>query len=234
MAKIIGFPFAGGNKYSFQKIINQIIDFVIFDYPARGLRIQEDLIIDIDLLIEDLFQKLKTGIVINEDYILYGHSMGALLGYLLCHKIQEEGLPMPQKLIVSGKKAPSIPRENKISHLPDGKFWNEIITLGGIPDEMQNYPELIDYYLPILRHDFKLVESYKYEKKPKLNIPIDVFYGSKEATEEEMLGWKEETTGKVTITKLEGNHFFIFKHVEYFQNYFNSLTQERTNVENII
>ncbi|MFK7000961.1 thioesterase domain-containing protein [Flavobacterium oreochromis] len=223
--KLFTIHFAGGNKYSFNKIFNQ----TSCSLPIEINRNNSDL----HTTIEEILNNLKLD-NIKSDYIIYGHSMGALLAYLLCHKLQEEGLPMPQQLIVSGKKAPSIPRENKISHLPDGEFWKEIVALGGIPEEMQNYPELIDYYLPILRHDFKLVESYEYEKKPKLNIPIDVFYGSEEATEEEMLGWKEETTGKVTITKLEGNHFFIFNHIEYFQNYFNSLSQESTNVENII
>ncbi|MFK7107583.1 thioesterase II family protein [Flavobacterium oreochromis] len=221
------FHFAGGNKYSFQKIFGDFKSGFFFEMDRNSHG-------NLDNKVNNFINKLMSLNVKIDDYIFYGHSMGALLAYLLCHKLQEENLPMPQKLIVSGKKAPSIPRENKISHLPDGEFWNEIVALGGIPDEMLNYPELIDYYLPILRHDFKLVESYKYEKKPKLNIPIDVFYGSEEATKEEMLGWKEETTGKVTITKLEGNHFFIFNHIEYFQNYFNSLSQESTNVENII
>ncbi|WP_444626240.1 thioesterase II family protein [Flavobacterium columnare] len=223
--KIIHFSFAGGNKYSLNKIFNQ----TSCSFPIEINRNNSDL----NTTIEEILNDLKKD-NIKSEYIIYGHSMGALLAYLLCHKLQEENLPMPLKLIVSGKKAPAIPRENKIFHLPDEEFWNEIVALGGIPDEMLNYPELIDYYLPILRHDFKLVESYKYEKKPKLNISIDVFYGSEEATEEEMLGWKEETTENVTITKLEGNHFFIFNHIEYFQNYFNSLTQEKTNVENII
>ena len=61
--------------------------------------------------------------------------------------------------------------------------------------------------------------------KAKLNISIDVFYGSEEATEEEMLSWQEETTEKVTITQLKGNHFFIFDHIDYFKNYFKNLTE---------
>lgn len=208
--KIFAFPFGGGNKYSFNSIYR---DLTTFEYNRSE-----------QFLIRSFINEI---LKIKKEYYIFGHSMGALMGYLVCQKLQEENLPMPQQLIVSGKKSPAIPRDKKISHLPDEKFWNEVIELGGIPDKMQNYPELLEFYLPILRHDFKLVESYQYEKKPKLNIPIDVFYGSEEATEEEMIGWQDETTEKVTITQLPGNHFFIFDHVEYFRNYFDKLIDQK-------
>ncbi|RMZ58774.1 thioesterase [Chryseobacterium nematophagum] len=211
-------PFAGGNKYSFNKFIIP---------KATILEINRNLKITEINTIADNFISEELGQIGDVPYVIYGHSLGALLAYLICQKLQEDDLPLPQKLIVSGKKAPNVPREKKISYLPDEEFWNEILTLGGIPDEMQNYPELIEYYLPILRYDFKLVENYQYEKKPKLNIPIDVFYGSEEATEEEMIGWQDETTEKVTITQLPGNHFFIFDHVEYFKTYFHNLVNQK-------
>lgn len=214
------FSFAGGNKFSLNKLFNNSNSENLF-----FLELMRDGSL-LNQVVEKFILQIKGNNYISE-FLIYGHSMGALIAYLVCQKLQEENLPLPKKLIVSGKKAPSIPREKKFAHLPDNEFWNEILTLGGIPDEMQNYPELIEYYLPILRHDFKLVESYQYEKKTKLNIPIDVFYGSEEATEEEMLGWQDETTEKVTITQLPGNHFFIFNHVEYFRTHFDNLVNQK-------
>ncbi|MBA0882490.1 thioesterase II family protein [Flavobacterium undicola] len=218
--KIIFFSFAGGSKYSFQKLTNKTNDIIVIENPGRGLRMNENLIIDIELLIEDLLEKVKNEIASCKDYIIYGHSMGALVGYLICQKIEELRLQKPLKLVVSGKKSPSAEREVKIAHLPDQEFWQEVIKLGGIPDELQNHPELINFYTPILKADFTVIENYKYKKKEKLTIPVDVFYGSEEAIEEEMLGWKDETTAEVTITKMEGNHFFIYNHVDFFINLF--------------
>jgi surfactin synthase thioesterase subunit len=222
---IITIPFAGGNKYSFQKFTQNLTQCNVIEYSGRGLRIQENLIIDIGLLIEDLLQKVKNEISATEDYIIYGHSMGALIGYLICQKIEELGLKKPQKLVVSGKKEPRIEREVKIAHLPDEEFWEEVIKLGGIPDEFLNHPKLIEYFTPIIKADFTVIENYQYAKKEKLTIAIDVFYGSEEATEDEMIGWQEETTAKVTITQMEGNHFFIFKHVDFFTNYFKNIEE---------
>lgn len=222
MKTIFNIPFAAGNKFSYNKIFLNHRNYITYEYQRDN-----NVILEIDKISDYLLKILKENNFHNGIYYIYGHSMGALLGYLVCHKLLEENLPMPQKLIVTGKKAPAVPGDKIISHLPDNEFWNEILTLGGIPDEMKNYPELIEYYLPILRHDFRLIESYQYEKKPKLNIPIDVFYGFEEATEDEMLGWEDETTEKVTITQLSGNHFFIFDHVEYFRNYFDNLVNQK-------
>lgn len=224
--KLLSFSFAGGSKYSFQKLTNQINDLTVIEYPGRGLRMNENLIIDINSLIEDLLAKVENEIVSCKEYIIYGHSMGALIGYLICQKIEELGLQKPLKLIVSGKKAPFVEREVKLAHLPNEEFWHEVVKLGGIPDELLSYPELIEFYTPILKADFTSVENYKYIKNKKLSIPIDVFYGSnEEITQEDVTGWTEETTGKVTINQLEGNHFFIFKHVDFFTKYFKNLKQ---------
>ncbi|WP_136668994.1 thioesterase II family protein [Flavobacterium sp. H122] len=207
--------FAGGNKYSFKRIFK--------DSRFKTLEIdRENSQVDIDDIVDDLISKNFSQLY-NEPYCIYGHSMGGLLAYLLCQKLQEKKLPMPEKLIVSGKLPPSMPRKKLISHLPDQEFWDEVVALGGMPDEIKEYPELIEYYMPILRFDFKLVEDYRHEQKNKLTIPIDAFFGSEETTYEEMEDWKNESIQEVKITQLEGNHFFIFDHPDYFKNYFNTL-----------
>lgn len=207
--------FAGGNKYSFKRIFR--------DSRFKTLEInRENENANIGEIVDDLISKNFSQLN-EEPFCIYGHSMGGLLAYLLCQKLQERKLPMPERLIVSGKMPPAMPRKKLIAHLSDQEFWDEVVDLGGMPDEIKDYPELIEYYLPILRFDFKLVEDYKYEHKPKLAIPIDVFYGSEEATPDEMKDWKNESLFQVKIKELEGNHFFIFNHTEFLKNYFNSL-----------
>jgi len=220
--KIITFTFAGGSKYSFPNFSKNLSNFVVLEYPGRGIRTDENFITDIDLLIEDLLPKVKNEINSSNDYIIYGHSMGALIGYLVCHKIKELKIKQPLKLIVSGRKAPSIKKEEILSDLPDSEFWEEIIKIGGIADEIQNYNELMEFYIPILKADFKTTENYIYTQKGKLNLDIDVFYGNDEdITEEEIIGWKNESTETVTINVLNGNHFFMFDHESFFIEYFN-------------
>lgn len=221
--KIIVFTHAGGNKYSYNKFYENSDHFIVIEYNGRGTRTNKPFVDNIDLLVVELYERILSQNLLLGDYIIFGHSLGALVSYLLCQKIRDKGGNNPKRLILSGKKHFRKQNRKMISTLPDSKFWSEVIALGGIPDEMMNHPELIDYYLPILRNDFKLVESFQYKEHAKLTFPIDIFFGSEEASDEDMEGWLDESTEKVTITKLEGNHFFIFNHLTFFNTYFNNL-----------
>jgi len=227
---IFVFPFAGGSKYSFNNYYPLISKVILLEYPGRGLRIKEDLKENINELISDLLTQFKKEINSYENYIIYGHSMGALVGYLICTELEKSGLKLPVKLIVSGAKPPKYCREKILSNLLDKVFWEEVSKLGGIPKELNNHPELIEYFTPILKADFKCIENYKYnENLIKLTIPIDVFYGSDEGiTQEEAEAWQEETTGNITVTKLKGNHFFIFDHKDFFSKYFKTIELNAT------
>ena len=224
--KIIAIPFAGGNKYSF----NNFIKSLVLENPGRGLRIKEDLIENIYELINDLLPQFQKEIDACDDYIIYGHSMGALVGYLICKEIEKQGLKPPVKLVVTGAKAPKYSKEKTLSNLSNESFWKEISKLGGIPKELNNHPELIEYFTPILKADFKCIENYQYDKNSsKLTIPIDVFYGSdEEITQAEAEAWQEETAANVNVTELKGNHFFIFEHKDFFVEYFKNLQLNAT------
>lgn len=225
--KIIVFTHAGGNAYSYNTFYENSEHFIVVEYDGRGMRTDEPFIDDITLLVDTLYQRITSQDLLSGDYIIYGHSLGALVGYLMGQKIIMLGANTPKKLIISGQRYFNRYNRKNISTLSDIEFWNEIIALGGIPDEMKLHPELIEYYIPILRNDCKVGESFLYTPQPKLTFPIDVFYGSEEASDEDMQGWLGESTQKVTITKLQGNHFFIFNHTDFFNTYFNCLILEK-------
>jgi surfactin synthase thioesterase subunit len=140
------------------------------------------------------------------------------------------GLKKPIKLVVNGKNAPIQARENMLTHLPNDLFWKEVYKLGGIPEEINNHPELLEYFTPILKADFCCTENYQYDKNSsKLTTPIDVFHGSdEEITQAEAEAWQEETTANVNVTELKGNHFFIFEHKYFFVEYFKNLQLDAT------
>ncbi len=227
--KIIAFPFAGGNKYSFNGYFPTEFTVSVLEYPGRGLRTKESLIENLNVLVSDLLPQVEKEINTCDEYIIYGHSMGAWVGYLISKKIEELGFKKPLKLILSGAKPPKYTREKKISELKDQDFWDEVCELGGITEEMKGYPELIQYFIPILKADFKCIEGYQHKESLKLTMPIDFFYGSdEEINSEEASEWKNETTDLVNIYELKGNHFFIYKHKPFFVEYFKNLELNAT------
>lgn len=214
---IIALPFAGGNIYSYN-------NFELLTVPKYyNIDRAKHNITDIHFLADHLIEEITMLISDVENYYLYGHSMGGLMAFLVCRKLQERKIKLPKKLIISGRKAPEFIRIEKLSELSDELFLESLIPLGGIPSELLQNKEVLDFFLPIIKHDFRILESYQYESAATLDIPIDIFYGSSEAEESEMAGWHKETTGNVNITRLKGNHFFIYDFKEYFKEYFHSL-----------
>ena len=72
---------------------------------------------------------------------------------------------------------------------------------------------MLEYFLPILRADFGLHESYNYNKSPdpKIYCNLTVFHGTKDKSviHENIYKWDEFTENEIQFYQFEGNHFFI-------------------------
>ena len=221
---IIAFHYAGGNRYSYDFLkpyLNGDIEIEVFENRGRGKRILEDPLESVDAIIEDLWISMTPLIRKKKTYCLYGHSMGALIALLVCHKIQENGLDKPMRLVVSGKKSPRLQEEKKIWKYPSQEFWEELILLGGIHKEIEDEIQLRDFFEPIIKADIKAIEEYSFTKSKQLDIPIDVLYGDEELeNENDFLDWNKETTNIVNFYPFTGNHFFINGHAQSVANHF--------------
>jgi surfactin synthase thioesterase subunit len=217
--KVIAFPFAGGNVNSFNFFKsffkNREIEFKTIEYPGRGNRIREKFMNSLEDIVEESYNNLKKEIN-GEDYIIYGHSMGALIGYLVCEKIEKDSFKKPEKLVVSGRSSPDfIMTTDKLNLLPSDEFWKKIDDLGGVPPEILEEKEFMDFFEPILRSDFKNIENYTYKDTSELTIPIDVFYGEDEGKDESsFINWNKRTNKVVSFFEKKGNHFFIYEHAK--------------------
>jgi surfactin synthase thioesterase subunit len=222
------FPFAGGNAYSYRGMISRLnaaYEVITPELPGRGAQADRPLIDDLDVLVDDLFIHALKPLDLSRRYILYGHSMGALLAYHLCKRIAQAGLPPPQHLIISGRNAPRFPKETTIHHLPSEQFWQSLHTMGGVPDELLTHEELKAYFEPIIRNDFKAVENYRYQTQPpQLDLAMTVFFGDRDAmSKTSVYAWQEENKRPINFIEMQGNHFFIFDHFPVLADYLNSI-----------
>ena len=223
--KIIALPFAGGNKYSFNSIEKHIpksLNWITLELPGRGNRFKENLLVNVDELVDDLLTQI-TPLIEDCNYVIYGHSMGTLLGYELVKKIIQSGLKEPMCLFFTGRGAPGFSRfTEKKSILPEDAFWQEVEKIGGLPEEILECKELLELYYPIMKSDFQAIEDYNFLPMDKpFTFPIHICMGKEEIGEGEektsltdMKAWKDETSSPCTFELLDGDHFFILKHSE--------------------
>jgi len=218
--KLYCLPYSGGSSaiyFGWNKRLNNSIEIHPLELAGRGKRYGDSLYENFEQAVDDLYKLIEKDIAISPAYSIFGHSLGGIIAYELTHKIIQEGKPQPEHIFFSGVKAPNLERtKNKIHQLPDSQFMQEIIELGGTPKEVIENEELQSIVLPILKADFRINENYKYtEKEEKIGCDITVLYGSHEDVKnDEIVEWRNHTTGKCGIHMLEGNHFFINTHID--------------------
>jgi surfactin synthase thioesterase subunit len=212
---IVALPFAGGDQYSydrFRKFLPSNFILKTVEYPGRGARIGENCLSDIVSISNDVLEQVKNDIQENR-YIIYGHSMGALVGYELAKEIIRNNYRAPSCLFFTGSAGPSIPEDNPISDYETERFWKEISDFGGLPIEVFSNDEFLNFYEPILRSDISAIERYQYERlTTPFKIPIHVIAGSEELdiTTQTLASWQAETLLPLDTKILPGDHFFIF------------------------
>lgn len=228
-------PFAGGSKYAywnFGKHAPASLQCCPVEIPGRGTRVREPLLTDINKVVEDIYRQLKSQL--QEPYALYGHSMGAILCYLLTHKLRNAGDPLPEHLFLTGCEAPAVPVERGYYKLPLDAFKNKLREMGGCPEDVLNSEELFGFYEPIIRADFKVVESFTHLPVEPLAIPVTVMIGTEERIAfEDAAKWQDETLSPVEVHHFPGNHFFIFNHEKEIMEIISKNLKTRLNEKRI-
>ncbi len=208
-------PFAGGSKYSYHSFIqsNSLpVSFIPLELPGRGTRIEESLLEDIELHADDIFNQILPYIT-NAPYAIFGHSMGAILSFLILERLVRKGVAMPSHVFFSGCSGPSVYRINDIYLLPKKNFFEQVEKIGGSISSIFSNDELLNYIEPILRADLKALYHFKYNHHHKFDVPATVLIGSSEGiTDKNALAWQKEIKYPVKLKKFEGGHFFIFDH----------------------
>ncbi len=205
-------PYAGGNKFAYKCLEERIpaeIEPIAVELPGRGKRFTEPLLTDIVKGIDDIYRQVSP--LLGKPYAIFGHSMGAVLGFLLAQKIIGLGLPPPLRLFCSGRSAMwNYPPDPWYSR-PAKDFWRLITDLGGLPDPALLNDEMRMLFEPILRADFCMIQ--RMEANPplltRMDVPLSIFLGKQDKLTAGALTWQQHTTRPAHIVWFEGGHFYF-------------------------
>ncbi|MFM7363677.1 MAG: thioesterase II family protein [Cuspidothrix sp.] len=211
--RLFCFPFAGGSSTAFRTWPNYLpktIEVCPIEIPGRGRQIKSPLYTEI----QPLVQKIATNIIpyLDKPFAFFGYSMGALIGFELIRLLRSAYNFYPLYLFIAARGAPQSPNQNlPISQLPDADFLVEIAEFNGTPLAVLENTELMEIFLPIMRADFTLLESYIYRKEPPLDCPITAFGGLQDqsVSYNSLLAWQVETIADYSLQMIEGDHFFM-------------------------
>lgn len=211
--RLFCFPYAGGGAVTYRlwpRSLPGAVEVCPVQIPGRGRRSAELPFGEIEPLVASVAAELRP--LFDRPFAIFGHSMGALIAFELARYLRcTDGLT-PEVLFVSGHGAPHLPRKRPETHaLPDELFVPELLRLGGTPHQILDDPVLLRAVLPLLRADFKLVETYCYRQGAALGCPIRAFGGAddSETPPEALEPWAKHTDSGFAMRILPGDHFYI-------------------------
>lgn len=209
--KLICFPFAGGGSQTYRGWAKDLgVEVVVAPLPGRELRGREPLRTQMTRLVDDLVPRLAAAM--SGPYALFGHSMGGKIAFAITRELERRGAPGPRCAIISGAGAPHLPdRSAPIHALPDPELIAALRAYGGMQPEVLAEPELLDYFLPILRADLEVSETYRVAATDTVRAPIVALGGTEDPHVDrgELEGWAALTTGGAETRFITGGHFFI-------------------------
>ncbi|SDD62009.1 thioesterase II family protein [Actinokineospora iranica] len=173
--------------------------------PGRESRIKEPAHTRMGPLVDALVEGLLP--YLDRPYAFFGHSLGALVSYEVAKVLRG-----PLCLFVSGRRAPHLPNQRRdVYDLPQAEFAREMLDLGGTPPELVRQPELLEFFMPVLRADFELNETYRAVPAEPLSCPVFGFVGDGDplAGVDEVAAWRSVTAGSFGLRVFRGDHFYL-------------------------
>lgn len=207
------FHHAGGNSRNYYGLFRSFLDdaeLYLADLPGR---MDPEEKIDLSYYLEKL--SLELAPLLDTNTLIFGHSMGCLVATEFARLLSNQGNKNIE-LILSGFNVKKTLKEITLSQKPDGELKSTLEQLGAIPQEVQNNVAFYNFYLDIIRRDFKFIEEYNFLPTPLLDnqahlfIPINDPFASVAGQEY----WENYFTQPVTLSYFEGSHFYLFEKQE--------------------
>ncbi|MCK9922445.1 alpha/beta fold hydrolase [Frankia sp. AgPm24] len=210
-SQLICFPHAGGVASTFRdwaELLPVSVELLAVQYPGRQDRIDDPMPPDIATLADEIRGAVVP--LLGRPTTFFGHSMGSTVAFEVARRLRPHYPSRLERLVVSACDAP-------VAHRPRGldggdeKIRDHVRTLGGTAATVLDDTDLWRLAMRALRHDFALVESYRYVPGAPLTCPVTAVAGSRDAavTIDDVVRWRELTIGPFDAHVLPGGHFYF-------------------------
>jgi len=207
-------PYAGGGASLYRdwsRDLPEHVEVRAIQPPGREERLLEQPLDRVETLVAEILPVLRPEL--DRPYALFGHSMGALVAFELVRALRAAGAPAPVRFFASGHRAPQIPCSVETIHeLSADEFLHELNRrYDAVPPAARESAELLELFLPGLRADVAICDTYAYTPGEPLDCPITAVGGESDAivTVEEIAAWDEQTTSGFRSVTFAGDHFFV-------------------------
>jgi len=177
-------------------------------YPGRLDRIAEPGIGRMARMVEVLRPVVLS--LLDRPVALFEHSLGASIAFEVARRIEQQDDARLLWVVVSGRPPPDRPRPGN-RHLDDDLLWQDLCRLGGVPEEILDYPGVRAMAIGAVRTNYRLIETYRPTEGPPLTSPLAAWLGTAdpEVTEDEARVWAKFTGAEFELRMFDGDHFYF-------------------------
>ncbi|WP_149830974.1 type I polyketide synthase [Streptomyces tailanensis] len=210
--RLLCFPHAGGSASTFFQLAAQLapdVEVVAVQYPGRQDRRSEAAATDIGVLADRIAGVLARDTA--RPWAFFGHSMGAVVAYETALRLTAQGLP-PRILFASARSAPSLVPSEGVHGLSDDDLLAVVEKLGGTSPELMQDAEVRRMLLPVVRADYRLIESYRCPADAAvLTCPVVALTGDADpmTTVDDARAWRGHTSADFDLRVFPGGHFYL-------------------------
>lgn len=176
----------------------------------------EDPISKFDVLVNKILAAMNPFITSTTSipYVMLGHSLGCHVAFECATRIKAAGVCNPKLMVFSANCSPKskvLPKDPVSKRDYDGVI-SHLRKLGGTPEEILAERDLMEMFMPCIRGDFSLSETYEY-KGQTLDGPALVVGGEQDNFD--LDSWSEIIPpDQITKKLFPGGHFYYDEHAE--------------------
>jgi pyochelin biosynthesis protein PchC len=213
--RLVCLPHAGGSASFYLPVARALspgVDVIGAQYPGRQDRRHEPCLQSIAELADGLTEAVLPWC--DRPVALFGHSMGATLAYEVARRLEDRGGPVPVRLFVSGRRAPSEDCDDHIHQRDDDGILAELRRMSGTHAAILGDEEIMRMAMPAIRADYTAAESYRHDGGPPVHCPMTVLTGDDDARTSvpAARAWRSHTDGDFDFHLYSGGHFFLVDH----------------------
>ncbi|MFF1379233.1 thioesterase II family protein [Streptomyces sp. NPDC058308] len=210
--RLLCFPHAGGGASSYQGWARELapgVEVLAVRYPGREDRFDEPPASSVEALADEIAAVLPVSR--EQPLVLFGHSMGAAVAFEVARRIERACPGGLTRLCVSGRPAPHAAPSSAVHLLSDDAIIDDLRAMDGTSSDILDSADFRSLFLPGIRADYRLIETYRPRPGARICTPVSTFCGTDDphVRPEEMLRWGEVTDGGLSSRVFAGGHFYL-------------------------
>lgn len=212
--KLFCFPYAGAGGEVYRRwtaAAPRWVELYGLQVPGHGARLAEPAPTDLATVVDRAADALAAQI--DRPYAIFGHSLGAVVGFETTRELERRGVAAPLALYLSGHRAPHVPLARRpMRELDEAAFLLELKGLNGMSEEVLASPELLELLLPTLRADFTLADGYVTAAERAVACPVVALgaFDDPHVSAPALEAWRSVTSGDFSSRLFPGDHFYLF------------------------